>query len=288
MADKATSVVDVTATPVDESNLDGKSGGNPPDSPPGTEANDTGGSSALKNKEDNLPFDKHPKWQAARAAEKQLNEMMERNGFEDVEALMSALDKGMKLEEALSDRDIETLLERDELLSTYEKHWAEEERRKLRETETPEDTIARLEREKQEVQEKYESDRTQRQQAEDAERTVRDFNSNMEKFISKSDIPDEYQSFAKLILGIDNPILDIDISDKGAVNSTASNLIETLRSFEESVIARYKAGNKTPPPATPPAESGDQAAPAEGKKPLKNFAEMKAAMLERLKAARKE
>lgn len=278
-------VVDATAVPVGETNdSTDQTGGNPPDSSPGAEANDSDGSSASS---DTVPFDQDPKWQSARAAEKNLNSLLEGKGFKSIEDLTTALERGSTLEENLSGRDLTEILEQAETLQEYQRIWAEEERTKQLDRETPTDTIARLEREKKELADSIQAGQDEQTAAQDAVESIKTYNSSVATFVEgQQDLPEEYRDFASTLLGADNPMLDVDMTNPNAFTKAATSMLGRLKAFEQSVIERFKAG-ATELPATPPADGGADPAPANQKEPIKNLADAKRVFLERLTAARK-
>ena len=280
----AEEVVDATAVPVGKTNVDPKdTGGNSPDPSPGAEADvKPDGSSASQD----TPFDQDPKWKAARAAEKSLTGLLADKGFDSMDDLVAALDRGSTLEDGLSGRDLNEIIEKATTLEGYETQWAEQERQKLQDTETPEDTIVRLEREKKELENNFNAEKSKVTQAQEAEAAIETFNSEVITLVGKQDLPQEYHEFANLLLGADNPMLDVDPTNKQAFNQTASSMIDKVKAFEQAVLKRHKAG-KIDPPATPPGEGGEEPAPDNTQKPIKTIKEAGRIALERLLAARK-
>lgn len=283
MADE---VVDNTATVVtdDTSNESTATGGNTPESSTGAEGKgNIDGSSASS---DTVPFDKDPKWVAARAAQKSLDGLLADKGFDSIEDLTTTLERGSGLEDILSGRDLNKIIEGFDTLEEYKVYWAEQKRQKLQDTETSEDTITRLEREKKELQSGIDADKSEVQASKDAVKAIDDFNSSVSTMVAQQqDLPAEYHEFTNLMLGADNPMLDIDPTDKKAFTGAASAMIDKVKAFEQAVISRYKAG-KTEMPATPP-DGGDTPAPNEQKTPIKTIKEAAKIALERLTAAQK-
>ncbi len=237
------------------------------------------------------PYDQDPKWKAARAAEKQLTDILADKGFASVEDLIEAVDRGSNLEEVLSGADITQVMEQASTLTEYERRWAEQERTKLLEGETPEQTIARLELEKTALTTKYEADKSKFTQATETETQVKQFNTDISTVILQQEVPEEYRKFAGLLLGADNPMLDVDMSNKQAFNQTALSMIGKITAFEQAVVARYIAGKIKPAdPAVPitPAPDGGGDVVTNAQKPIKNLADAKKAFLEKLTALRKQ
>lgn len=235
--------------------------------------------------DDTLPFDQHPKWQAARQAEKQLTELLASKGFDSIEDLTGALDQGKNLTDALSGKDLEKLMEKATTLEEYERIWAEQERTEQLKGETTEQTIARLEKEKQELQDSIETDKSQMTAAQEAIKAVEKFNTDVNTLVVDRGIPKEYQGFATALLGADNPMLDADITDAKAFNSTADSMLGMISKFEAAVLAKH---NITPPaaPPTPPVDGGVPPAPMSQQEPIKNLAAAKKIFLDRMLAAR--
>ena len=69
------------------------------------------------------PYDQDPKWLAARAAEKSLNDILLEHDIEDVDALKVMLNNDMKLSEILGDRDAKQLIQDADTLKQYQEYW---------------------------------------------------------------------------------------------------------------------------------------------------------------------
>ena len=200
-----------------------------------------------------------------------VEEILEEFDLESPEELKAFVKDLASLKGKIGDNDLDKLIENSETLTKFQDHWAKEEREKLKESETPEQTIERLEREKDEIQGKRKSDSDRRKAKEAAERALEDFSETVTGTI-KADktIPKEYRKFLGAYMGVNNPVNDVNIDDKAAVRRLTKEAGKIFSEFEQVVIKRYKAG-KTKIPVITPAE-GD-AAPDTGGKKIKNLAD---------------
>ncbi len=73
--------------------------------------------------------------------------ILDKHGLTSAEELGEFIDNLTSLKGRIGDEDPEELLKAKQTLQTYHKEWAKQEREKIREKETPEETIARLEKE---------------------------------------------------------------------------------------------------------------------------------------------
>ena len=102
-------------------------------------------------------------------------------------------------------------------LEKYEAYWKEQEERKLRSTEIPEETIARLEdqlRKKEALERRKEEEYRQKESAKSA---LRNYDREVQSLIKEMEIPKEQQAFVVEFFGVGNPFNDIDITDRRAI-----------------------------------------------------------------------
>jgi len=196
------------------------------------------------------PYDKDPKWLEARAAQKSLNELLEETGHESIAELVEDLKSGKDLQETLGDADIEAIIEDAQTLEKYNKIWAQQDIEKQREEESPEDTIDRLEREKQELIDTQTQEKTTKESQEEAQANLDNFDAEINKAVENiEDMGEDKQALTKLLLGLENPVITVDITDKKAVREMAAGQIakvnELFGKIEQTAIDAYAAGKKT-------------------------------------------
>lgn len=192
------------------------------------------------------PYDQDPKWLAARAAEKSLNEILEEHDIGDVDELKTMLKSGLTISEIMGDRDAKQLIQDADTLKQYKEYWAEQERLKEEETLDPDE---RAEKYKQELEDhkrqQAEKDETAGQ-VEDAKTAIHDFNDRVENIIEKQNFDEDTAEIAKMFLGVNNPFNEIDIFDKKAINTMADDGVQKLAKFianvQQKAIDKYAAG----------------------------------------------
>jgi len=170
-------------------------------------------------------------------------EILDEFGLDSPEDLKSFIANIKDLKGKIGDQDLDELLENTKTLKTYQEQWAAAEAERLKENETPEQTIARLEREKKKIESDRKKDADRTNQSKAAKRAIQDFNETVNSVVkSAKEVPAEYRPFMSEFLGVDNPINDVDISDKAAVRRLAKEGIGKLQAFEQAVIKRYRDG----------------------------------------------
>ena len=114
-----------------------------PGSDPGTEHGKVTGAEPVKKEgasdtltpegEKSLPFDKDPKWKAARTAEKALQDIMAANEIENLEDLVQLVIAGKELKgKQLNPDQLDSLLKKAQTLEKYEAYWQQQEEIKRR------------------------------------------------------------------------------------------------------------------------------------------------------------
>lgn len=178
------------------------------------------------------------------------------------------------LQDRIGDADLDELKDNSKTLQKYQAAWQKAEGEKLKEGETPEETISRLEKEKKEIQQKRTQDHQDMQSIQESQKMLKGFADTVQSSIrADKTVPEEYRPYLAEFLGVDNPVNDIDIEDKATVRKTAKNAIKKMKAFEQTIIARYKAG-KTAVPKTPPATvTTPEGAPGDPTKSPKNLKE---------------
>ena len=136
----------------------------------------------------------------------------------------------------------------------------DQEEKKLRETEYPDQTIARLEKQ---LKEKEAADRHKEEnqkQQEAAKQALKNYDREVQSLVKEMELPKEQQAFAMEFMGVNNPFNEIDITDRKAINRMVADQKKKLESFKQSVIQDYIKGKETIPKvgATTAAPMGDK------------------------------
>jgi len=209
-------------------------------------------------------------------AQDRVQDILDKYGYDSIEELEADHDSLKELQDTIGKHDANKLIQDAEYLAKVKEFWAEQDEAKKRDSETPDETIARLEREKKATEQKLKDrdkadakKREQREQQAQAKKMLKSFNSTVIGEIDNiKDLPKEYKPFLKTFLGVENPMNEINIGVKPEVRKTAKNLIKDFRSFEQVVIKRYLDGKIEMPKITPSTET-----PVSTEKQPKNLAE---------------
>ena len=227
------------------------------DSPTDTkEASESDSSTDTEQSDDQKPppYDQDPKWKAARAAEKRLQDLMEKHGIDDPEDLESLLEEGTTLKEKLGDRDAERLLQDSDELRKAKEQWDEQQRLEAEENETPEDTIRRLKMANEQLANNLKQQSADQKAYEDSLEVLDNFNNSVTKMVESSGLEGPEAEMLSLTLGLNNPINNIDIADPKAVKQTANETIkrfsEAVKAIKQSAIDSYSQGREVIPKVT--------------------------------------
>lgn len=199
--------------------------------------------------DEKLPFDQHPKWKSARLAEKKLNEILEANDLTDIEDLVELVESGKKVKGKLTDVNaLDNIIEKAMTLEKYEQYWAEQEERKRRTEEDPEDTIKRLERELKDKEKVLEKTEKEKKEIQEAKNAIRFYESEVSDMIKEvENISKDQRPFVLEFMGVNNPANEIDITDKRAIKRLVSDGIKKLETYDQQVIKNYLAGKTAVP-----------------------------------------
>lgn len=192
---------------------------------------------------DNVPFDKDPRWKAARLAHKKLDELLKVNELTDVEDLAELVQKGKVVKGKLSDlNQLDALIEKAERLDKYEEYWQSEAEKKRREEEDPNQTIARLEAELKRRHLTEQQREEQRVRAEQANSAIKSYEREVINLVKEGEIPKEQQGFVLEFFGVGNPANDIDITDRKAIKKLIEEGIKKKETYDQAVIQAYIKG----------------------------------------------
>jgi hypothetical protein len=177
----------------------------------------------------------------------------------------------------IGDNDLDTLIENTKTLQKYQAEWQRQEEEKRREKETPEETIARLEKEKQQAITQNKTQTEKRKAQEAAKRAYHEFEETVDSVITNSkELPKAYRPMLRKFMGIDNPVTEVDITDKAALRRLTKNGVKEMNAFAQKIIKDYRDGKIKIPNVTPAEPAGGDS--AQGKEP-KNLKEAKAMMM---------
>ncbi len=209
---------------------------------------------ASETDEKPAPYDQDPKWLAARAAEKSLQEILGDSDIEDVEALKVMLRNGMTLTEILGDRDAKQLIQDADTLKKYKEYWADQERLKEEEDLDPDELADKYKKELANVKKQQADKETEAGRVTAAKTAIENYNGRIGNIIEKQSFDEDTAEIAKMFLGVNNPFNDVDISDMKAVKDMATKGTERFTKFLDGVrqkaIDEYAAGKSKIIPIT--------------------------------------
>jgi hypothetical protein len=206
------------------------------------EVSDSSPEVLLDDKGKPLPWDKQPKWKAARQAEKKLEALLKANGIEDPDELEDLVARGKVVKGKLRDlNDLDKIIEDAEEIRRYRPVWADQEERKRRETEDPEHTIARLEHALKTKSVKEQQKEMERLQAENARKAIEGYDNEVKSLIREMEMPKDQQGFILEFMGVGNPANDIDITDRKAIKRLVSEAQKKKEAYDQAVIKAYLA-----------------------------------------------
>lgn len=223
------------------------------------------------------PYDQDPKWKAARAAEKQLQDLLKANDCDTVEELLELVDLGQAvLTRGLKPDQLDQMVEKAKTLDKYEAYWKDEEEKRRRSEETPDQTLQRLEGEKKTLEQRQREDTDRKKMAEHARMAAEAYDSEVKKIIDLAEaVPEAERPFFYQFFGVGNPASQIDITDRKVVRQTVKDGLKILEDFKQSIIKNYLA-SKGELPRVPSA----QGSPTPGKVGPKNLREARKMALE--------
>ena len=207
------------------------------------------------------PWHKDPRFKQELGLLKVAKSLMEKNGLESVDDLVELAESGKKIKGKEDDIDrLDEIKAKAAKLEKYEAYWRDQEEKKLREVEYPDQTIARLEKQ---LKEKEAADRHKEEnqkQQEAAKQALKNYDREVQSLVKEMELPKEQQAFAMEFMGVNNPFNEIDITDRKAINRMVADQKKKLESFKQSVIQDYIKGKETIPKvgATTAAPMGDK------------------------------
>jgi len=210
-----------------------------------------------------LPFDQHPKWKSARAAEKRLNELLEEKGYLSLDELVEELETGKGLAQKLKGRDVDEILEAADKFRDAQSRYTREQDNKRYENETPDERVTRLEKANSDLQAELSRVKTQHQELMDSQEAIENYGNEVDRVLDSLEDPfsDNERAMARLLMGVDNPANMIDIEDRMAVRKMAKSAAGTFSRFiqgvKQAAIDEYTQGKSKLTTTSRAADAGD-------------------------------
>lgn len=188
-----------------------------------------------KGKEKPPPYDQDPKWKKARAAEARVDKIIEKYGYDDIDALESDLDKGKSISDLIGERDARKLIEDSETLQKYREYWEEQKLKERDEEETPEEKAERLSQELGTIKKQSAEKERSEKEKKDLTKALGDYEDVVGNIVDQQGFAKEEAEMASLLLGVKNPFNAIDLMDKPAVKKMAKENTAKFKTFLDSI-----------------------------------------------------
>ncbi len=192
-------------------------------------------------------FDKHPEWDGMRASKTATNKILEEHGYSSMPELLVDLKSGLDIKALLGDADAQTLIDNSQKWTAAEEVWAEQDAVKLEEGETQDETVKRLKDENKQIKESQKRETTDRQALEDGKNTITRYDTDVSTVVEASEgLTDNEKLTLKTLLGVKNPMDDVDISDAKAIRLAAKDGADKFKTFladvKQGAIDEYSEG----------------------------------------------
>lgn len=234
---------------------------------------DDGNGTGAKPGDDKLPFDKHPKWIAARTAEKDLNEMLDDHGFDSMGDLTNALAHQEEFEEVLGNltpKDLQAIYKKANTLDGYNNYWAAKDDAERIDGMDPDDRMRELENENKHLKLTKVQEEAMQKDARNTANAISFFDTEVIAAVDQEDVPDAMKEFVKGYLGPDNPtnsLTKADLINKKVAKTAVKNVVKAAQKFADAIIKDYRDGKYKAPNIS----STKIASPVLGDKKIKNL-----------------
>ena len=194
------------------------------------------------------PYDQDPKWKAARATEKAVQDILAEHSLLDIEELKDALKSGLTLKQVLGSRDAAKLIADSDEFAKITAKTEGEKRSQQAANETPDETIERLTKERDSAISDRDTVKSDVEARQHSEKVVKDYVEDVDRVIGlmEAPLPDAEKSLLRLVLGVDNPSNIIDIEDRKAVREMAQTGVKNfqiaIQAIKQQAIDNYAAG----------------------------------------------
>lgn len=190
--------------------------------------------------------------------------ILDRFGLDSPEELGTFIENLAGMKERLGDEDVEDLLAVKKQMLSYQAEWAKQEEAQRREKETPEETIARLEKQNKDLSNRQAQQEQSAKERAQAKQLMTTFNKTVTGALKEvKDLPKYARSFLQEHFGVDNPMHDIDMSDKAGIKRLVADGAKKFEVLRAAIIEDYqKTGGPVPkmdPTSTPaPGQTGEK------------------------------
>ena len=190
-----------------------------------------------------LPFNEHPKWKSARAAEKELTNLLQANELDSIEDLVELVQSGKSVVgRGLDEGQLEDLIAKATKMEQVEEYWQSQREAQQRENETYEEREERLLRENRELKQKL----TGKNAADESKRALDTFQKKTREFVENAgkNLDLEAKKDFEFLMGVEHPFGEIDITNAAQVGKMGKQVQKVIDRIEQRAIKGYIEGKK--------------------------------------------
>lgn len=195
--------------------------------------------------DENVPWNKDPRFQKFLTDRKELMTTTEKlkvimadNEVEDIEELKDLITSGKKVHGKVDLETLDAIVAKATKLDEYEEYWAQKAEADKRAGEEPDETVARVTKENEELKRRLD----RQSLADEGGRALKEYDNAVT--LGVKDLIPNYSDvkFALEFLGVDNPAVKVEITNKAAVSKMVRDQVKKLEKHDQQVIKDYLAG----------------------------------------------
>jgi hypothetical protein len=197
--------------------------------------------------DEKVPWNKDPRWQKWQTDKKTLqpladkvNNLLKANGLDDLDDLTELVESGKKVKGKVADLNaIDEIVAKAQKLDKYEAYWRDQEELKRKDTESSDETIARLERELRNRDLSARQRTEAQREAQRAKDAVDGYEREVKNLIREIEVPKEQREFTLKFFGVGNQANEIDITDRKAIKKLIQDGVKEKEAYDQAVIKAY-------------------------------------------------
>jgi hypothetical protein len=192
-----------------------------------------------------IPFGEDPRWKSARQAEKTLQKLMADNEVDDPDDLLDLVQSGKKVVGKVDPDELDTLIEKASTLARYQEFWDRQKEEELLANEEPNETAERLKQENAALK----AEKAQQKAIAANQAALKEYDTIVLSGIKDAlpELPDTQRHFLSEFLGVGNPAVEVDITNKSAVSKVVKDGVKKFEKFKQQIIKDYLAGKEKIP-----------------------------------------
>jgi hypothetical protein len=180
---------------------------------------------------------------------KSIKSVLEANDLTDLEDLKDLVESGKKIHGRKLDLDnLDEIMEDSKTLKKYQAYWKQQEVLNKQSGEAPEETIARLKKERDEVVNKFTAREMSEREAKEAKQSVAFYEGEVKSLLEGAEVSKTEKEFLAWSLGVGNECNEIQITDKRAIRKVLNDGVKKYNTLVEEIknqaIKDYIAGKK--------------------------------------------